>query len=719
MKVYQTNEIKNIALLGSAGSGKTTLAEAMLFESGVTKRMGSVDGGNTVSDYFPVEKEYGYSVFSTIISYPWKDKMMNFIDCPGSDDFVGAVVSALSVTDLAIVLIDATSGVEVGTMKQFRLTEDLNKPAMFLVNRIDHEKADYDNTLNSLKEMYGNKVITVQYPVASGAGFDAIIDVLKQKMYKWAPGATAPEVLEIPESEKEKADEIFQQLLEAAAENDEELMEKFFDQGTLSEEEMREGIHKGMLSRSIFPVFVSSAEKNMAVHRVMNFLSVVAPSPDDMEAPKNAKGEEVKPDSSASTSLFFFKTTVEPHIGEVSYFKVMSGSVKEGDDLYNASRNSKERISQIQSVAGQLRNKAVELPAGSIGAAVKLRDVRTGNTLNAKDNGQTFDLVKYPNPRYRRAIRATNESNTEKLSEVMSRMRQEDPTWVVEVSKELRQTIVSGQGEFHLKTLKWRIENNDKIEIEFVEPKIPYRETITKAARADYRHRKQSGGAGQFGEVHMIVEPYTEGVPVPDSYKFGGQEYKISVRDTQEIPLEWGGKLVLINSIVGGAIDTRFVPAILKGLMQRMEQGPLTGSYARDVRVIVYDGKMHPVDSNEISFMLAGRNAFSTAFREAGPKILEPVYEVTVLTPAEFMGDIMSDLQGRRGMIMGMESEKGFEKLKARVPLKEMSSYSTSLSSITGGRGSFDMEFASYELVPADVQDKLLKEYEAQKEEED
>ncbi len=719
MKAYQTSEIKNIALLGSSGSGKTTLAEAMLFESGVIKRRGSVDNLNTVSDYFPVEKEYGYSVFSSVISYPWKDKMMNFIDCPGSDDFIGGVISALNVTDLGMMLIDATSGVEVGTMNQFRITEELHKPLLFLINRLDHEKADFENTLTGLKEMYGSKIVVVQYPVASGLSFDAVVDVLKQKMYKWAPGATAPEVLEIPESEKGRADEYFQALLEAAAENDEALMEKYFEQGTLSEEEMREGIYKGMLSRSMFPVFVASGEKNMCVHRVMNFLSIAAPSPCDTPAPLNTEGEEVKADSNAPTSLFFFKTTVEPHIGEVSYFKVMSGKLTEGDDLFNANRNSKERLSQIQTVAGQIRNKAEVLHAGAIGAAVKLRDVRTGNTLNAKSDGNKFDFIKYPEPRYRRAIRPLSESNTEKLSEALNRMKEEDPTWVVEVSKELKQTIVSGQGEFHLKTLKWRIENNDKIEIEFIEPRIPYRETITKAARADYRHKKQSGGAGQFGEVHMIIEPYTEGMPAPDVFRFGGQEYKISVRDVQEIPLEWGGKLVFVNSIVGGAIDARFLPAIQKGLMQRMEQGPLTGSYARDVRVIVYDGKMHPVDSNEISFMLAGRNAFSTAFKEAGPKILEPVYDVVVSIPAEFMGDIMSDLQGRRGMIMGMESEKGFENLKARVPLKEMSTYSTTLSSITGGRGSFTMKFSSYELVPSDVQDKLLKEYEAQKKEED
>jgi elongation factor G len=454
----------------------------------------------------------------------------------------------------------------------------------------------------------------------------------------------------------------------------------------------------------------------MGIRRLMEFLGNNVPSVPEMPLYINTEGNEIEPNSAGLTTLFIFKTTVEPHIGRVSYFKVMSGTVKPGDDLLNEDRGSKERISQLFVVAGQTRTEVPELKAGDIGATVKLKDVNTGNTLNAKGIDNRFNFIKYPNSKYRRAIKAANEADSEKMMEILNRMRAEDPTWVIEQSKELKQIIVSGQGEFHLKTLKWRIENNDKLMIEFFEPKIPYRETITKSARADYRHKKQSGGAGQFGEVHLIIEPYQEGMPMPEIYKFNSQEFKIQARDVQEYPLEWGGKLVFVNSIVGGSIDARFLPAILKGLMGRMEQGPLTGSYARDVRVIVYDGKMHPVDSNEISFMLAGRNAFSEAFKNAGPKILEPIYDVEVSLPSEYMGDVMGDLQGRRAMIMGMSSEKGYEKLMAKVPLKEMSSYSTSLSSITGGRASFTMKFSSYELVPADVQDKLLKEYEAQQE---
>ena len=711
MKTYQTNEIKNIALLGSKGSGKTTLAEAMLYECGVIKRRGTVESKNTVSDYFPVEKEYGYSVFSTIFYAEFLNKKLNVIDCPGADDFVGNAITALNVTDTGVILVNAQYGVEVGTQNIFRTASSINKPIIFAVNQLDGEKADFENVYEQMKDVFGNKLVLVQYPLACGSSFNSMIDVLLMKKYSWGPEGGVPTIEEIPAEEMEKAQDLHQKLVEAAAENDETLMEKFFDQGHLTEDEMREGIRKGLVDRSIFPVFCVSAAKDMGVRRMMEFLGNVVPFVEDMPAPVNTAGEEVKPDSNGPLSLYMFKTTVEPHIGEVSYFKVMSGTLTPGVDLDNVSRDSKERIAQLMCVCGQIKTPVEKLCAGDIGATVKLKDVRTGNTLNEKGCENQFDFIKYPAPKYQRAIRPVTESDAEKLAAILTRMHEEDPTWEVVQSKELKQTILSGQGEFHLRTLKWRVENNDKLPIVFEEPKIPYRETITKAARADYRHKKQSGGAGQFGEVHLIVEPYYEGMPAPDTYRFGSQEYKMNVRDTQEIPLAWGGKLVVCNCIVGGAIDARFIPAIVKGLMDRMEQGPLTGSYARDVRVCIYDGKMHPVDSNEISFRLAGRNAFSEAFRNANPKVLEPVYDVEVMAPADVLGDVMSDLQGRRAIIMGMSSENGFEKLSAKVPLKEMSSYSTALSSITGGRSSFVMKFASYELVPGDIQEKLLKEY--------
>lgn len=719
MKIYQTNEIKNIALLGNHGSGKTTLTEALLYESGVIKRRGSVESKNTVSDYFPVEQEYGYSVFSTVFHCEWNNKKLNIIDCPGSDDFVGAAITALNVTDAAVLLLNGQYGPEVGTQNHFRYTERLNKPVIFLVNQLDNDKCDYDQVLEQLKTSYGPGIVPIQYPLQTGPDFHELIDVLLMKKYSWKPEGGAPIIEEIPASEMEKATAWHKTLVEAAAEHDESLMEKFFESEELTEDELREGIRKGLISRGMFPVFCVCAKKDMGVRRLMEFLGNVVPFVSDMPLVTNTKGEAVAPDSNGPTSLYFFKTGIEPHIGGVQYFKVMSGTIKEGADLENTDRSSKERIAQLFVCAGATRIPVPELHAGDIGCTVKLKDVKTGNTLNEKGCNYQFDFIKYPNSKYSRAIKPTSEADMEKMMMALNKMREEDPTWVVEQSKELSQTIVHGQGEFHLRTLKWRLENNESISAEYVEPRIPYRETITKIARADYRHKKQSGGAGQFGEVHLIVEPYAEGMPDPTLYKFNGQEFKTAVKNKEEIPLEWGGKLIFINSVVGGAIDSRFMPAILKGIMSRMEQGPLTGSYARDVRVIVYDGKMHPVDSNEISFMLAGRHAFSNAFKNAGPKILEPIYDVEVFVPNEYMGDVMGDLQGRRGMIMGMSSEKGYQKLVAKVPLKEMSSYSTSLSSLTGGRASFTMKFSSYELVPGEIQDHLIKEFEAQEEKEE
>ncbi|MBP3739199.1 MAG: elongation factor G [Muribaculaceae bacterium] len=720
MKVYKTNEIKNVSLLGGKGSGKTSLAEAILHECGAINRRGTVDAGNTVCDYFPVEKEYGYSVFSTLFYAEAAGKKINFIDCPGSDDFVGNVVTALNVTDAALMLVDGQYGVEVGTQNQYRTVDKIGKPLMLAINKMEAEKTDFDNVLNQLQESYGTKVVPIQFPVTSGPGFKAIVDLLTMKQYNYGPDGGKATVTDIDASVADRAEELKANLLEMAAENDEALMEKFLDTMELTEEETIEGIRKGLLDRSFIPVMCVSGEKEMGIDRMLEIIAQIAPSPCDVAGTPDTDGNEVKPDANGPISLFFFKTTIEPHIGEVSYFKVMSGTLKSGTDLNNMNRGSKERIAQINTVRGNLTRETVdEMTAGDLGATVKLKDVRRGNTLNDKGCEHVYDFIEYPAPKFQRAIRPLNESEIEKLGTILNRMHEEDPTWLIEQSKELKQTIVSGQGEFHLRTLKWRIENNEKLQVEYIEPKIPYRETITKAARADYRHKKQSGGSGQFGEVHLIVEPYREGDPEPDTYKFGNQEFKMNIKDKQEIPMEWGGMLVIYNCIVGGAIDARFIPAIVKGIMDRMEQGPLTGSYARDVRVCIYDGKMHPVDSNEISFRLAARNAFSAAFREANPKVLEPVYDVEILLPSDSMGGVQSDLQGRRGIMMDMSSENGLEKIKAKIPLKEMASYSTALSSITGGRASFSMKFASYELVPADVQAQLLKEYEESKQDED
>ncbi len=721
MRVYQTNEIKNIALIGAKGSGKTTLAESMLYEAGVIKRRGTIESKNTVSDFMPVELNLGYSVFPTVFHAEWNNKKLNIIDCPGSDDFVGGAITALNVTDQAVILINGQYGPEVGTQNNFRYTEKLKKPVIFLINQLDSEKCDFDNLILQMQEIYGNKCVQIQYPLETGPNFHSLIDVLIMKKLSWGPDGGEPKREDIPAEEMEKASELHRALVEAAAENDDTLMEKFFeDENSLTEDELRLGIRKGLINRDMFPIFCVDAHKDMGVQRLMEFLGNVVPFVSDMPAYRDTRGDEVPADTNGPESLYFFKTSMEPHIGEVSYFKVMSGKVKAGDDLTNADRGSKERIGQIYACAGSNRIPVDELEAGDIGCTVKLKDVKTGNTLDGKDfDNVKFDFVKFPRPKYSRAIKAKNPQEMEKMMAALLKMRQEDPTWVVEQSKELRQTIVHGQGEFHLRVLKWRMENNEKLQVEYEEPRVPYRETITKKAQASYRHKKQSGGAGQFGEVALIVEPYAEGMPDPVSYKFGGQEFKMNIKSKEEKDLPWGGKLQFINSVVGGAIDLRFMPAILKGVMDCMERGPLTGSYARDVRVVVYDGKMHPVDSNELSFTLAARHAFSEAFKTAGPKILEPIYDLEVYVPSDYMGDVMSDLQGRRAIIMGMDAEAGYQKLTAKIPLKELANYSVALSSLTGGRASFNAKFASYELVPNDIQGKLIAAHEAEQKDEE
>lgn len=721
MRVYQTNEIKNIALIGAKGSGKTTLAESMLYEAGVIKRRGTIESKNTVSDFMPVELNLGYSVFPTVFHAEWNNKKLNIIDCPGSDDFVGGAITALNVTDQAVILINGQYGPEVGTQNNFRYTEKLKKPVIFLINQLDSEKCDFDNLILQMQEIYGNKCVQIQYPLETGPNFHSLIDVLIMKKLSWGPDGGEPKREDIPAEEMEKAGELHRALVEAAAENDDTLMEKFFeDENSLTEDELRLGIRKGLINRDMFPIFCVDAHKDMGVQRLMEFLGNVVPFVSDMPAYRDTRGDEVPADTNGPESLYFFKTSMEPHIGEVSYFKVMSGKVKAGDDLTNADRGSKERIGQIYACAGSNRIPVDELEAGDIGCTVKLKDVKTGNTLDGKDfDNVKFDFVKFPRPKYSRSIKAKNPQEMEKMMAALLKMRQEDPTWVVEQSKELRQTIVHGQGEFHLRVLKWRMENNEKLQVEYEEPRVPYRETITKKAQASYRHKKQSGGAGQFGEVALIVEPYAEGMPDPVSYKFGGQEFKMNIKSKEEKDLPWGGKLQFINSVVGGAIDLRFMPAILKGVMDCMERGPLTGSYARDVRVVVYDGKMHPVDSNELSFTLAARHAFSEAFKTAGPKILEPIYDLEVYVPSDYMGDVMSDLQGRRAIIMGMDAEAGYQKLTAKIPLKELANYSVALSSLTGGRASFNAKFASYELVPNDIQGKLIAAHEAEQKDEE
>lgn len=719
MKTYKTNQIRNIALLGNAGSGKTTLSEEMLYQGGVIERKGTVENKNTSSDYNEVEHENLNSVYSSLLYTELDNHKINIIDTPGSDEFIGQVVAAFNSTEAGLMLINGQNGVEVGTEIQSRYTEAHSMPLILAINHMNHEKANFEKSLESIKQNFGSKAVVVQYPVNPGTELEGIVDVLKMKMYKYNKDKNEVEIIDIPDDQKAQADEYHNALVEAAAENDEQLMELFFEKESLDEEEMRSGIKAGIKERGMFPIFCIAADQGVGVRRLMEFITKCAPTPLDRPTPQTEDGQEVPFDENGPTSLFVFKTFNESHIGDINYFKVMSGKVEEGMDLVNAQTSSKERLSQIYMAAGKKRTKVNELVAGDIGAAVKLKDTGINQTLNQPKTEYKFPSIEFPEPKYRTAIKVLNESDEEKLGEELSRMHQIDPTIQVEYSKELKQIILHGQGEHQLNILKWHLDNIAKIETEFIKPKIPYRETITKVAQSSYRHKKQSGGAGQFGEVYMVIEPHSDDAPDPKHYKTGGMDISLNVRDKQEHELSWGGKLVFYNCIVGGAIDSKFMPAILKGIMEKMENGPLTGSYARDIRVSIYDGKMHPVDSNEVSFKLAGRNAFDAAFKNAGPKIMEPVYSVEVLVPSDRMGDVMSDLQGRRAIVEGMNSEKGFEKITAKVPLAEMHKYSTSLGSLTGGRATYTMSFSAYQQVPMEIQEQLIKEFLAEKEEEE
>lgn len=701
MKVYDTKNIRNIALLGHSSSGKTTFAESMLFEAGAISRRGTIQDQNTVSDHYQIEKDRGNSIFSSLMHSDWRGTKINIIDTPGYDDFVGDVVSALKVADTGVIILNSQQGVEVGTELIWDYTEKFKTPVIFVVNQLDHEKANYEQTLEQAQARFGNKVVPMQYPLNAGNGFDTIVDVLKMTIYKFPEDGGKPEKIPIPDAEKARAEEMHQQLVEAVAEYDEDLMEAFFEKGSLTEEELTKGMKLSMLNQQIFPLFCASADKNMGSGRIMGFLNDIAPAPIDRPV-LLANGEELSCDSGSDTVLFFYKTLSEPRLGEVSYFKVHSGSLKAGDELYNNRSSVSERLSQINVINGKQRDKVDVLNAGDIGAIVKLKDTKSNDTLAQKGKNLDVEPIDYPTARIRTAVSVADKKDLEKMMDGLKQINKEDPTVIVEQSQELRQIILSAQGELHLNIIKYRLEKLYGIDIEFEKPRIPYRETITKMANSSYRHKKQSGGSGQFGEVHIRVEPFTEGMPDPDG---------LNVRSKQEIDLKWGGKLAFYWCIVGGSIDAKYQNAIIKGITNTMENGPMTGSYVRDVRVCVYDGKMHQVDSNDMAFQLASTQCFKQAFKECGPIILEPIYDVEVLTPDEVMGDIMGDLQTRNAMIMGMDAEGHYQKIKAKVPLRDLYKYSSTLRALSQGRAKHSRAFADYQSVPRDVQEQLVAAY--------
>ena len=702
MAEFDTSHVKNIVLLGHAGSGKTTLAECMLYEAGLINRRGSIMEKNTVGDYHELEQSRGNSIFSKLMHTKWRGYKINILDTPGYDDFVGEVVSALRVADTGVMMLNGVMGVEVSSDVIWEYTEKFKTPMILAINKLDHEKADFEKTVRQAKDHFGNKVTVVQYPMNQGPGFNTIIDVLKMTMYKFSTSGGKPEKFPIPDEEKAKAEKLHQELVEAVAVNDETLMEHYLEKGELDEDEMRIGLKASLINHDIFPVFCLTALNDMGSGRLMGFIDNVCPSANEMPPQPTRTGGKLECDPNGPPCIFIYKTISEPHVGDLSFFKVYSGCVKVGMELVNETNGTTEKINQLYVVEGNKRTSVTELCAGDIGATLKLRNTHVNNTLHVKGKNIELMPIEFPDPNMTVAIESTKKGEEEKLAQALHQIKEEDPTMIVEYSPELRQTLLRCQGDMHLAVTKWKLEHLHKVDVKFVKPRIPYRETIRKMADASYRHKKQSGGAGQFGEVYMRIEPWYEGMPEPKD---------LSVRSRDVHDLEWGGKLVFYNCIVGGAIDTRFLPSILKGVMEKMHNGPLTGSYARDIRVCVYDGKMHPVDSNDISFKIAGLQAFRQAFQQADPQILEPIYHLEVLCPDDLTGSVMGDLQSRRAIVEGIDSEGHFQKVIAKIPLSEMDGYSSSLRSITQGRAKFKSNFQAYEPVPFELQRKLIDEY--------
>lgn len=704
----ETKNIRNIVLLGHSGSGKTTIAETMLFESGGIGRRGDVESGNTQSDFMDIERERNNSIFSTLLHADWRGNKINILDTPGSDDFVGEVVSSMKVAATGVMVINAVNGVEVGTELIWEYIEKFETPAMFVINQLDHEKVNYDTCIEQLKSRFGRKVLEVQYPLNPGNGFNTIVDALRMTMYVFPDGGGKPEKHPIPDPEIGRAQEMHNALVEAAAENDEELMEKFFDAGSLTEDELSRGLRIAMANQEAYPVFCISALTNMGSGRVMGFLNDIAPAPADRRPARLEDGSELKIDPNGSTTIFIYKTMSEPQVGNVSYFKVFSGKLKTGDELINATNSGTERFNQLFIANGKNRTPVNELQAGDIGVTVKLKNSHTNNTLSKKGTNRKIVPIEFPAPRIRVAVLPPNKADMEKLARALHTIKEEDPTLIVEHSQELKQMILHGQGQLHLDLTAYRIEKLYGLHMEFIEPRIPYRETITREANDAHRHKKQTGGAGQFAEVHMRIEPYYEDMPDPAGLT-------VRNRDFEDLPA--GGKLVFYWCIVGGSIDSKYSNAIKKGVMQKMQEGPLTGSPCRDIRVCIYDGKMHPVDSNDMAFQIAGSMVFRNAFRQANPQLMEPIYDVEILCDDEVMGDIMGDLQTRRAMIMGMEADGHYQKIKAKVPLSEMYKYSSTLRSLSQGKAKFTRTFAEYQAVPSDVQARLVSAYQEELEE--
>lgn len=717
MKEYATDQIRNIALIGHGGVGKTCIAEAMAYSMGATTRMGTVEAGNTLSDFNPDEVERRISISASLLHGGWGDNKINIVDVPGYSDFVGECKAAVRVVESAVLVMQASSGVDVGLEQGWGFADEHRLARIFVINKLDKDQAEFGRTLAAAQQRFGRRVVAAQFPVGEGKpGFNTIVDVALMKELKFAVDGSGKVTLQdISKEHQTRAKELREKLMETVAESDDELLEGYLENGELTEEQFAKGFKIGIGKQALYPVFCAAATANIGIHRVLDAICKYLPSPAETEeviGKRPNKDEELKRhfDKKEPCSIFVFKTLSEPRIGDLSFFKVMSGTVATGMDLMNSSTGANERIGTMSLMNGKIREDLSQLAAGDLGTAVKLKSTHASDTLCEKSDPIVYPRVNIPKPSISVALIPKTRADEEKIGEGLNRLHEEDPSFTITHDAEMSQIILAGQGEVHLNLIVKRLKDKFGVEVETREPKIPYRETIRGKATVKYRHKKQSGGAGQFGEVQIMLQAYREDAPPPIPADF-------SVRGEELDELPWGGKFRFLNCIVGGSIDARFVPAVKKGIMETMQMGAIAGYPIRDVQVILFDGMMHPVDSNENAFRTAGRMAFKNAVLEAKPVIHEPIYDVIVHVPEEYMGEVMGDLSSRRGKILGMESDGQTQTVRAKVPASELYRYSTKLRSMTAGRAQHERELSHYEEVPKDVAEKIIEEAKKDKEE--
>jgi elongation factor G len=696
-KEYTIDKIRNIAVIGHGGSGKTTLTESLMFVAGAATRIGRIEDGSTISDYHADEIERKISINAAVLHADWQGTKINILDTPGYSDFTGEVLSSLRVSDLAVVIIKAVEGVEVGTEIVWDYAKKMNVPALLVVNKIDNENAEFDRAVAAANERFGHDAVLVQFPVNQGLPFDTVVDVLKMKMLKYnRDGSGKFTESDIPANLKEKSEKLHEELIEKIAENDEALMNKFFEDGTLKDADLEKGFCAALLNRKIFPIFCVSASQGIGISPLMSYIITYGPSPKDRGKvkavnPNDKKGIEVETDGVKEPSLFVFKTVSEEHVGELSFFRVYSGTITAGLDLVNQSNGKSERLGQLFVMNGKERSEITKLVTGDIGAAVKLKDTHTNNTLSSRAFPVIYTPIDFPDPVIRMAIHSRSKGDEDRMANGLHSLHEEDPTFIITVDGQLSQTVIAGQGELHLLIVTKRLKLKYGVDVDLTEPKIPYKEAIRATAPdVEYKHKKQTGGRGQYGHVHIKIEPKPRGA---------GFEFE--------------------DAVVGGVVPGRFIPAVEKGIVEVMQKGVLAGYEVVDLKVTIFDGTYHAVDSDEHSFKIAGAMAFRKGIMEAKPVLLEPINIIEVTVPEEYMGDVMGDLSGRRGKIQGMEAEGHFQKIKASIPMSEIHKYSTVLRSMTQGRGVYKTRFSHYDEMPREAAEKVIAESEKAKVEEE